>query len=56
MGGQAKSARSKTPPLWWAPVELEVEYEDLLLEGEDGRADELREIIASGYVDSDTGG
>ena len=51
-----KDAQLKTPPLWWAPVELGVEYEDLLVEGEDGRADELRELIASGYADPDTGG
>ena len=56
MEGQAKSAQPKTPPLWWAPVELGIEYEDLLVEGEDGRADELREIIASGYADPDTSG
>ena len=56
MEGQTKNAQPKTPPLWCAPVELEVEYEDLLLEGEDGRADELCEIIASGYADPDTGG
>ena len=47
---QTKDAQSKMLPLWWAPVELGVEYEDLLVEGEDERADELREIIASGYA------
>ena len=51
-----KDTQLKTPPLWWAPVELGVEYENLLVEGEDGRADELRELIASGYADPDTGG
>ena len=53
---QTNSARPKTPPLWWAPVELEVEYENLLVEGEEERADELHELIASGYADPDTGG
>ena len=56
MERQTKSARPKTPPLWWAPVELGVEYEDLLVEGEDERADELHELIASGYAAPDTGG
>ena len=46
----------QTPPLWWAPVELGVEYEALLVEGEDERADELHELIASGYAAPDTGG
>ena len=49
-----KDAQSKMPPLWWAPVELGIEY--LLVEGEDERADELRKLIASGYADPDTGG
>ena len=51
-----KDPRLQTPPLWWAPVELGVEYENLLVEGEDGRADALHELIASGYADPDTGG
>ena len=53
---RTKDAPSKTPPLWWAPVELGIEYEDLLVDGEDERADELRALIASGYADPDTGG
>ena len=51
MEGRKQSARPKTPPLWQAPVEVGVEYEYLLVEGEDGRADELHELIASGYAD-----
>ena len=51
-----KEARPRTPLLWWPPVELGIEYEDLLVEGEDDRADELRELIASGYTAPDTGG
>ena len=53
---RTKAARPKTPPLWWPPVELGIEYEDLLAEGEDDRADDLRDLITSGYEASDTGG
>ena len=56
MERRTKAARPKPPPLWWPPVELEVEYEDLLAEGEDDRADDLRDLIASGYDAPDTGG
>ena len=56
MERRMKAARPRTPPLWWPPVELGTEYEDLLAEGEDDRADDLRELIASGYEDPGTGG
>lgn len=56
MERRTKDAWPRTPPLWWAPAELEVEYERLLVEGEDDRADDLHELIASGYEAPDTGG
>ena len=56
MERRTKDARPMTSPLWWAPVELEIEYESLLVEGEDDRADDLHELIASGYEAPDTGG
>ena len=56
MERRTKDARPWTPPLWWAPAGLEIEYERLLVEGEDARADDLHELIASGYEAPDTGG
>ena len=53
---RTKDARPRTSPLRWTPAEVEVEYERLLVEGEDDRADDLRELIASGYEAPDTGG
>ena len=56
MERRTKDARPWTPPLWWAPAGLEIEYERLLVEGEDARADDLHELIASGYDAPDTSG
>ena len=51
-----KEARPGPLPLWWPLVELGIEYEDLLVEGEDDRADDLHGLIADGYTAPDTGG
>ena len=55
MERRTKAARPRTSPLWRPSVEFGVEYENLLAEGEDDRADDLRELIASGYEDPGTG-